>query len=263
MPTLPDEPMPGEEPEPTSGGEPEPTSGGEPEPTSGGEPEPTPAVPIASASPSTQPTQATQALAPAAPAGTPGTASAAGNLGISEPYQLQSFWLRDDDSATPGVLFSWRSFAAVPIGAVPLPGHATPSAQHFDVFAAELYPVSNILRAGLTSEIGFASNDSAGSHGDFFLAEAGSAGVQWPMRVTPYVEGSLGLGFLRRSLYNQDILTLLYTGGVDVGVAARLVGKATVAASIGWLRPVYHVAAGSGHINIYTDAFTFRLAIGF
>lgn len=235
----------------------------EDEPMPGAADEPLPGVeegrPSASR-PSSGPTSSPKSEAPASGVSSaialPGSRAAPAPEGVYEQYSRPEV-----GPATPGLLLSWRTFAAVPIGAPA--GREGARAQRFQEFSGEFYPVSQTLRLGLASSVGLGGNDTAGGRDDFFLAERGIIGIQWPRRLAPYLEGSAGLGVLRRSLFSQDVFTLLYTVGIDCGLAFRLYGKATVATSIGWMRPVYWAAVPTGHVSIYTDALVFRVAAGF
>lgn len=143
------------------------------------------------------------------------------------------------------------------------------------------------IRIGLEAE-GGAGESAASSHiSNAWYGLGGlSIGFQYPARVTPFVEGRFAAGVLGGSmtgsipvaggasvnLNNTPVATLLYLGGVDVGVEVYTFGRFYLSAALGWAHPVYQgpdwaamQANPSGGMQVKavsSDTFTFKVGIG-
>jgi hypothetical protein len=133
---------------------------------------------------------------------------------------------------------------------------------------------------GGTGHASFNANGASLSYGLFGL----SAGVQYPARVTPFLEGRIAAGVLGGELdralsssgvtlvpAGASVVTYLWGGGLETGVEVYTVGRAYLSASIGWVRtswsgPDYAALAQNGR-GVRTqaltgDSFTFKLGVG-
>jgi hypothetical protein len=150
----------------------------------------------------------------------------------------------------------------------------------------DVYPLSRRwLRLGLEAEAGRGASDTASVTARLWYAMAGvTAGIQYPARVTPFVEGRAAVGALGGSLSGSatvasttvsadgiNAVTLLYLGGLDAGVELYAVGRAYVTVAVGWVHPVYYglstvalQATGSTRTTkVAADVFTFKIGVGF
>jgi hypothetical protein len=150
----------------------------------------------------------------------------------------------------------------------------------------DVYPLSmRWLRLGLEAEGGRGSSDTERVTASLWYGLVGvTAGIQYPARVTPFVEGRAAVGALGGSLSGTAVVggttvgadginatTLLYLGGVDVGVEVYAVGRAYVTVALGWVRPVYYgisavalqATGATKTTKVAADVFTFKLGVGF
>jgi hypothetical protein len=149
----------------------------------------------------------------------------------------------------------------------------------------DVYPLSRRwVRLGLELE-GGAGSATVDTHGvNLWYGLAGlSLGVQYPARVTPFVEGRFAGGVLGGSLAqavqvtpglslsSASTATYLLTGGIDVGIEFYVSSRFYVSAAIGWVHSIYggvdYAALTSStpalvYKGIAADAFTFKFGIG-
>ncbi len=86
-----------------------------------------------------------------------------------------------------------------------------------------------------------------------------SMGLQYPWRVTPFLDFVVGLGVLHRNLYNKDFFDFAYSFGLDLGTSIFVVGRFHVTASVGWRR--WAVRSDLG--NLYVDSWSMTAGLGF
>jgi hypothetical protein len=137
--------------------------------------------------------------------------------------------------------------------------------QPFDVGELDYYPASGIIRFGIEGEFGW----SGGDYGLWYAATGATLGLQWPARVTPFVEGRFVAGLLGGSFMGQSAVSWIYQGGVETGVEVYYARRFYVTAAIGWAHPVYggvDVAALNRNQIIRkdfaADTFTFKVGLG-
>lgn len=138
--------------------------------------------------------------------------------------------------------------------------------QPFDVVELDGYPQSRLVRIGIGGEFGW----SGGDYGLWYVAVGLTAGVQWPARVTPFVEGRFVAGLLGGTFNGQSALSWIYQGGLETGIEIYLVRRYYLSAAIGWAHPVYggvDVAALDANQalipkNFSADSFTFKVGLG-
>jgi len=119
----------------------------------------------------------------------------------------------------------------------------------------DFYPISSYVRFGLG-----ASGGVGRPRNDILVQANGSLGVQWPARVTPFLDFAFGGGIYYRNMLVGQIFWL-HTLGIDAGVEAYVAGDFYVSAALGWIRPVLHGAAAGQ--DLYFDAFTMKFGLGF
>jgi hypothetical protein len=153
---------------------------------------------------------------------------------------------------------------------------------------AEVYPLSRpwiFAGVGLTGGVGNAQVDAASASLVYGLLGV-SVGVQYPARITPFVEGHLAGGFMGATLdrpitvagvtvANASGTTWLVTRGLDAGGEFYVLGRsrAYVAVSLGWMRSSWAspdldpnaVATSSGGLRVVTvtsDSFLWKVGLG-
>jgi hypothetical protein len=84
-------------------------------------------------------------------------------------------------------------------------------------------------------------------------------GLQYPARVTPYLELAIGLGAMHRNVYNQDSIELTYSFGLDAGLEIFLVGGLHWLGSVGWRRSI----VGTGVTSRFADSVILQTGFGF
>ena len=150
----------------------------------------------------------------------------------------------------------------------------------------DAYPLSRRwVRLGLEAEAGHGATDTATVTADLWYVLTGlTLGIQYPARVTPFVEGRAALGALGGSLSGAatvasttvtangiNAVTLVYLGGIDAGVEVYTIGRAYLTVAVGWAHPVYYglsaialqTTGATRTTKVAADVFTFKLGVGF
>jgi hypothetical protein len=119
----------------------------------------------------------------------------------------------------------------------------------------------NVLRFGIGLASGFENSQERTKwwQHNFLIEVLLAVGIQYPARVTPYLELTIGLGAMHRNLYNQDTIDFTYSVGLDAGVDVFLYKQLNIGASIGYRRSVVDV----GEAKFFIDSFTFQVGLGF
>ena len=97
-----------------------------------------------------------------------------------------------------------------------------------------------------------------------------SLGLQWPMRVTPFLEGRFAAGIFGGVFQGQAVVSWVYEGGIDTGIEVYVARRFYLSAAIGWAHPVYggvDVAELNQNQTVVrkdfaTDSFTFKVGLG-
>jgi hypothetical protein len=134
--------------------------------------------------------------------------------------------------------------------------------------ALDFYPVSNLVRLGIGTEVGF----SGDSYGTWFLTEGLSLGVQWPARVTPFVDGRFVAGLVGANVLGHQVVSYIYAGGIDGGIEVYYLRRFFVTVAVGWVHPVYrgvdlaqvqaHPTAAPPGQDFAADTFTLKVGLG-
>lgn len=163
----------------------------------------------------------------------------------------------------------WRPAHAVPrlklsyrrLTAAGLSGGTQP----FDVVELDGYPLSRLVRVGLDGEVGW----GGGNYGLWYVAAGLTAGVQYPARVTPFLEARFVAGLLGGSLRGQSAVSWIWQGGVETGVEIYVVRRFYLSAAIGWTHVVYGgvdvAALDRGAVvpaDFGADSFTVKVGVG-
>lgn len=165
------------------------------------------------------------------------------------------WWRPRHDTPRFKLSFRWLEAAGLEGGAQP-----------FDVAEMDFYPASGLIRFGVDSEFGWAG----GKYGLWYLLTGATLGLQWPARVTPFLEGRFVAGLIGGELMGQTAVSWMYQGGIETGVEIYYAGRFYVSAAVGWARPVYggvDVAQLNTNQTIVrkdfaTDTFTVKVGLG-
>lgn len=165
-------------------------------------------------------------------------------------------------SPVPRVKLSYRRFSFVRIGATN-PGSPVGAAapQTFESLALDLYPISSVVRGGLTTQFGWESGAFDRS-GDYFLAQSFSVGLQRTGYVTPFVEVLGGAGYMRRRQFETSVPTAYWQLGVDAGAEIYVRGRAYVSLAVGYLHPVNGFLRQVDFTSVYADTWSMKLGVG-
>jgi hypothetical protein len=156
---------------------------------------------------------------------------------------------------------AYRRFDFVRVGASGSSA-GTVAGEPFDSVSVDVYPLSSLVRIGLSSQYGWQSGAGL-SGGDYFAAESLSAGAQLRGgRVVPFGEAFGGIGYMRRLQFERTIPTAYWQLGVDAGAELFLASTGFVSVAIGYLRPVNGFAMQQKFASVFVDTWSFKLGIG-
>jgi hypothetical protein len=165
---------------------------------------------------------------------------------------------------TPVIGIGYRRFSFVQLGATD-PGSTTGAAasEPFNTLSLDFYPISRLIRLGLSSQYGWQDGRFNGGNGDYFVAQSGSLGVQFAgPTVTPFVEGFSGIGYMRRFQFDHTIPTVYWHFGVDAGANIFLGEHGFVSLALGYLRPVNGFVREQSYTTVYVDTWSVKLGFG-
>jgi len=96
------------------------------------------------------------------------------------------------------------------------------------------YPVSGIFRLGLSLAAGGAQRYAA------WMVEVGlSAGVQYPWRVTPFLDLRFSAGVLGADVFDRKVVSYEYRPSIEGGLEVFIAGRFHLTAAVGWAHPIY------------------------
>ena len=233
----------------------------------------TPSVAVA---PAAAPPTAAAVVPPIAPAAAPAGVSAApvspsanGALGAdvvasSAPLAHTPAPAPRDAGKTPTIGIGYRHFSFVQVGATPS-GSTTGSAasEPFHSLSLDFYPISRLVRFGLSTQYGWQGGQFGTGNGDYFIAQSLSLGVQsaGPV-VTPFAEGFAGGGYMRRFQFDRSVPTAYWQLGVDAGASFFLGDVGYVSVALGYLHPVNGFVKETSFTSVYVDTWSLKLGIG-
>src|SRR5215470_11123282 len=169
------------------------------------------------------------------------------------------------EHATPRLKASYRTFTIAGLDETPV---------RLQGVQLDAYAVSERwLRVGFELEGGTGSAGWALASATLGYGLVGlTVGVQYPARVTPFVEGRFFAGVLAGVLDGTDeaAATWLYGGGVEAGVEVYLHGRTYLSAAVGWMRSSWRgvdvnmsTAGNLVYTDLVADSFTVKVGIGF
>ncbi len=162
----------------------------------------------------------------------------------------------------PRLQIAFRRFDFVQIGAAgPTPGLA--ATEPFNSVSLDVYPVSSLIRLGLSTQYGWQSGTWT-THGDYFAAESVSAGVQLRYgRIVPFAEAFAGIGYMRRLQFDRTIPTAYWQLGADLGADVSIASTGFVSVAVGYLRAVNGFLVAQQFTTAFLDTWSFKVGIGF
>jgi len=159
----------------------------------------------------------------------------------------------------PRAQLAFRRFDFVRLGASDSAGLAASEA--FDTLSLDVYPVSSVVRFGLSTAYGWQAGMTSG--GDYFATETASLGAQLVFeRVVPFAEALAGVGYLRRFQFDHTIPTVFWQLGVDLGAAVYFARIGFVSLAVGYLHPVNGFLKTTSFESVYTNTWSFKIGIG-
>ena len=168
---------------------------------------------------------------------------------------------RQAEAPRPRLKLAYRRFDFVRIGASGS-GAGSVAGEPFDTLVVDVYPVSSLVRIGLSSQYGWQSGAGL-SGGDYFAAESVSAGAQLRGgRVVPFGEAFAGIGYMRRLQFDRTVPTAYWQLGLDAGAEIFLASTGFVSVALGYLRPVNGFAMQQKFGSVFVDTWSFKLGVG-
>jgi hypothetical protein len=138
----------------------------------------------------------------------------------------------------------------------------------FNVIELSYYPSSRILRFGMEAAFGW----GADAYKSWFFTAGAVLGLQYPWRVTPFLEARFNAGLLGGSFMGQTAVSWVYMGGIDTGIEVYVASRFYLSASIGWVHPTYsgidveyvkaHPQLDPERKEFANDSFTFKFGLG-
>ena len=162
----------------------------------------------------------------------------------------------------PRLKLGLRHFDFVRIGASETSdGVAAPEA--FNSLSVDVYPVSRLVRVGLSTAFGWQSGTWL-ANGDYFATQSVSLGGQYGGlgRFVPFAEGFTGVGYMRRLQFDRTVPTAFWQFGADAGVEVYVARVGYLSFAIGYLRPVNGFAKRQQFTTVFVDSWSFKLGVG-
>jgi hypothetical protein len=164
-------------------------------------------------------------------------------------------------AALPRLKLGFRRFDFIQVGAAGS-NSGTAASEAFNSLSIDVYPLSTVVRVGLSTQYGWQDGQFA-TGGDYFAAESLSVGGQYPFgRVVPFAEGFGGVGYMRRLQFERTVPTVYWQFGVDVGAELYFARMGYVSAALGWLHPVNGYAEVQTFRSVFLDTWSFKLGVG-
>ena len=162
----------------------------------------------------------------------------------------------------PRLKLALRRFDFVQIGASESSnGVAAP--ETFNSISVDVYPVSRIVRIGLSTAFGWQSGKWL-AEGDYFATQSVSLGAQYGGlgRFVPFAEAFTGVGYMRRLQFDRTIPTAFWQFGADAGVEVYVTKVGFLSLAIGYLRPVNGFARRQQFTTVFVDTWSFKVGVG-
>jgi len=175
------------------------------------------------------------------------------------------------EQSLPRVKLGYRRFDFIRIGASDAGSGGTAASEPFDCASIDFYPLSTVVRFGLTTQYGWQSGNMR-NNGDYFIAQSFSLGGQIPRpEIVPFAEAYAGGGYMRRVQFGRTVPTAYWQIGADVGAEWFFAQHGFLSVALGYLHPVNgfvtaktmgSVTTGSKFTSVFVDTWSFKLGIG-
>jgi hypothetical protein len=162
----------------------------------------------------------------------------------------------------PRLKLALRRFDFVQIGASES-SDGVAAAETFNSLSIDVYPVSRIVRVGLSTAFGWQSGTWL-ANGDYFATQSFSLGGQYGGlgRVVPFAEAFAGVGYMRRLQFDRTIPTAYWQFGADAGVEIYAAKVGFLSLALGYLRPVNGFAQRQQFTTVFVDTWSFKVGVG-
>jgi hypothetical protein len=177
--------------------------------------------------------------------------------GLSRPRRVSAavsrtrtgFWAPRDRG--PRLKVGYRTFSVGEMGGRDARYHGA---------AIDVFVYSGIVRVGPGLE---ATADDT-ERDNFLIAGVINLGVQYPARLTPFLDFTWGGGVLRRDVLDQDLVDFAYHVGIEGG-GELFVGPVLVSLTLGWRRQAFRYEENDQVEAVYVtfDSFTAKVGFGF
>jgi hypothetical protein len=165
---------------------------------------------------------------------------------------------------TPTLGLGYRRFSFVQVGATSA-GTTTgiAASEPFNSVSLDYYPISRVIRWGLSTQYGWQDGRFNSGNGDYFIAQSASLGIQNPGAwASPFVEAFAGGGYMRRFQFEHTIPTAYWHFGIDAGASFFLPDHGYVSLALGYLRPVNGFLKEQSFTSVYVDTWSIKLGFG-
>jgi hypothetical protein len=162
----------------------------------------------------------------------------------------------------PRLKLALRHFDFIRIGASESStGVAAP--ETFNSVSVDVYPLSSIVRVGLSTAYGWQSGTWL-ANGDYFATQSLSVGGQYGElgRFMPFAEAFAGVGYMRRLQFDRTVPTAFWQFGADAGVEVYVARTGYLSFALGYLRPVNGFAKRQQFTTVFVDTWSFKIGIG-
>lgn len=96
------------------------------------------------------------------------------------------------------------------------------------------FPLSRYFRLGLSVSAG-----GAPRYGAWLLDVGLSVGVQYPARVTPFLDVKFAGGVIGAEIVDRKVVSYQYRPTIEAGIEVYLTGRMHLSFAVGWAHPVY------------------------
>ncbi len=104
----------------------------------------------------------------------------------------------------------------------------------FHLVELDGFPISRIFRLGVSLVGGAAPRYDA-----WMFMVGLSAGVQYPARVTPFLDLRISAGVLGAEIIDRKVVSYAYMPSLEGGISVYIASRFHLTAAVGWAHPVY------------------------
>ena len=104
----------------------------------------------------------------------------------------------------------------------------------FHLVEIDGFPLSRIFRLGISLSGGAAPRYDA-----WLFLVGMSAGIQYPARVTPFLDLRLAVGVIGAHIIEKTVVSYAYAPMLEAGISVYLASRLHLTVAVGWAHPVY------------------------